>query len=109
MGVNIILYKIKSVTLEETCGGKMEPYAVTEKQEWFDSLRCSGDREFAGSNQFKSPVIEGHILDEFCIPEDFNKTRDWIEANIELCNRQRLMEAITEMEMDNTLVFRFSY
>jgi len=38
--------------MEETWGGKTIPYYTTEKQDWFDSIRHTGDKDFVLENDF---------------------------------------------------------
>jgi hypothetical protein len=105
MGVNIGVSKILSVGEAETWSGKMVPYYEQESQNWFDSLRHSGDREFITSGLFADYDEDG----EFCRPRDFEVCRQWVRKNIFEGSQARLIEAIDRMEQDESLVFWYSF
>jgi len=110
MGVHIIVTKIISKSTEETWGGKQVPYYETEKQDWFDSLRYSGDNDFILMNKFTAVDLENPIEEqEFFRPTNFGKTRNWVEENIIDINQPRLLEALDKMEADENICFKWSW
>ena len=109
MGVNIIVKKVVEKTMEESWGGKLVPYYKTEKVNWFDTLRYSGDREFIIENEFVYYDNNDTEGEEYLRPKDFNKCREWVMCNVVLGNQNRLLKALDELESDKQLVFRFAW
>lgn len=105
MGVNIGVSKIRRVGDAETWSGEMIPYYERENQDWFDSLRRAGDREFILSGLFVDCDEEGR----FCRPRDFEECREWVKGNIVESCQARLIEAIDRMEKDKSLAFWYSF
>lgn len=110
MGVHISVRKITGKTMEETWGGKVVPYYTTETQQWFDSLRYSGDRDFILNNDFvftdSDRVVEEQ---ELARPANFKEARNWVRKNVVIGNQPRLLDALYKMEADENLVFTWSW
>lgn len=102
MGIHLFVYRITGTEVIEDYG-TTDTYFETERQDWFDSLRYSGDREFVLENEFSS-VGDA----EYVRPTDFNKCRDWV-LNSPYGNKERLLDALTALENDSDLVFTWSY
>jgi len=111
MGIHIAVRKIIGKTLEETWGGRIIPCYQTETQDWFDSLRYGGDRDFVLENDFI--FIDSDLAveeQELARPKDFDKCREWINnMPFPEGNKQRLFSALTEFEKDANLVFTWSF
>lgn len=100
MGVNIIVYKIIGSELDE-----FDPeYPILERQDWFDSLRYSGDKDFVLNNQFDYVDKENELVR----PQNFDNCRQWIDDNL-ILNHERMIDCLSRMQNDTTLVFRFSW
>lgn len=108
MGINISVEKVIDKKMEETWSGKTIPYYLTERQDWFDYLRYSGDREFFAENEFE--YIHEDIEEQQLVrPKNFNKCREWVKEKVIEGNQQRLLNALNKMEQDNTLCFSWSF
>ena len=110
MGIHIFVKKIKGKTLEQTWGNKNVWYYDTESQEWFDSLRYTGDRDFVVENDFIAVDTDNEVgYQTLFRPKDFQKSKDWVVSNVVECNQYRLIEALNKMELDKDLVFSWSW
>ena len=110
MGINISVRKVTGKTMEETWGGKTVSYYTTERQDWFDYLRYSGDRDFVVENEFEFIDNDNEVEEqELARPKDFNKCREWIKEKVYEGNQQRLLNALDKMENDETLCFTWSW
>lgn len=108
MGVNISVRRVIGKELEGTWYGEPFPYYATEDQEWFDSCRYSGDRQFIFETEFyyidtDLPVEEQRLAR----PVDFVKTREWVGKNV--FNTERLLDALDKMQDDENLCFTWSW
>lgn len=108
MGINIDVKKLTSKELEETWSGPDAWYYNTEKQDWFDHTRHSGDKEFAVRYLFRN--CEELDQDSGLLrPKDFYKAVDWVNDNIDPAgNRNRLTEALERMRLEENLYFTVS-
>lgn len=105
MGVNI---SVRRVTSRNTKFGDFV-YYETEEQNWFDTLRYTGDRSFILDNEFY--FIDSDLSQEEQIlarPVDFDKAREYVYTFILEGNQQRLLEALDKMENDENLCFTWS-
>ena len=96
MGINISVRKVTGKT--------------TERQDWFDYLRYSGDRDFVVENEFD--FIDTDVVveeQELARPKDFNKCREWVKEKVYEGNQQRFLNALDKMEADETLCFTWSW
>lgn len=111
MGIHISVRKVTGKTMEETWGGKTVPYYTTEKQDWFDYIRHSGDADFVVENEFVFIDSDAPIEEqELARPKDFNKCREWVNNMPHPeGNKQRLLKAFDELEKDDSLVFTWSW
>lgn len=110
MGINISVRKVTGKFMGGTWVFKTVPYYSTEKQDWFDSSRYSGDRDFVVENEFE--FIDNDIVieqQELARPKDFNKCREWVKLNIPEANKQRLLNTLDKMEQDRLLCFTWSW
>lgn len=112
MGINIIVYRIKSVE-EDEWGSK---YFNIEKYENWDHYRHVGDREFANSVEFDTrwdgdiTIEESRYNDrDYLRPSNFNDARKWVEENIENINKKRLLDILNIMEKETDLYFYASW
>lgn len=110
MGINISVRKVTGKTMEETWGGKTVHYYTTERQDWFDHLRYTGDRDFVVDNEFVFLDNDNEVEEqELARPKDFNKCREWVKEKVVECNQYRLLNALDKMEADETLCFTWSW
>ncbi len=110
MGINISVRKVTGKTMEETWGGKTVPYYTTERQDWVDYLRYSGDRDFVVENEFEFIDNDNEVEEqELARPKYFNKCREWVKEKVYEGNQQRLLNALDKMEKDETLCFTWSW
>lgn len=109
MGIHISVKKVINRSMEELWSGKLVPYYETQRQDWFDYLRYSGDREFVLENEFTYVDEDAEEDMELARPSDFNKTREWVKNNVYKGNQQRLLEALDKLEKDETLAFSWSW
>ncbi len=109
MGLNIIVYKIVEKTMEEGWHNNLVPYYKVERQDWFDSLRLSGDKDFVTENEFVAYDENDEEGRDYVRPKDFSKCREWINENVIESNRQRLLKALDFFEKDKDLVFLWSW
>ncbi len=96
--------------MEETYGGFV-PFYITEDQDWWDSCRYSGDREFVLQNEFVAVDTENSIEEQTLFrPNDIDACADWVIDNILVeGNQRRLLEVLSKMKHDNTLCFSWSW
>lgn len=97
--------------MEKLWNDKEVPYYTTECQEWWDTLRYSGDREFILENEFTAVDMDNEVKEqEYFRPMDFEKTIKWINEKIEPeGNKQRLLTALNRMKDDENLCFSWSW
>ena len=100
MGLNLSIEKI--IRIGSGCA------YVTQDQDWFDYIRHSGDREFAVQYIFKyCEELDGDS--ELYRPKDFDKAIEWVNDNIDPeGNRNRLIEALERMRLEDNLYFTVS-
>lgn len=109
MGVNISVRRVTSRNTDVSQFGDIV-YYETEEQNWFDTLRYSGDRSFILDNEFY--FIDSdlpHIEQRLARPVDFDKARKYVYSFILKGNQQRLLEALDRMENDEKLCFTWSW
>lgn len=109
MGLNIIVYKVVEKTMEEGWHNNLVPYYKVEKQEFFDSLRFAGDKDFVSENEFVYYDESDEEGMNYVRPKDFKKCREWVNEHIQEGNRPRLLKALDELEKDKSLVFMWSW
>lgn len=110
MGIHISVRKVTGKTMEETWSGKTVPYYTTEKQDWFDFIRHTGDSDFVLENDFVFVDSDAEVEEqELARPADFNKCREWVKTNVFEGNQPRLLEALDRLEQDESLVFTWSW
>lgn len=110
MGIHISVRKIVEKTKEKSLHGDYT-YYKTEEQEWFDSLRYYGDRDFVLENEFIY-MDEEEGYNELARPKDFEKCRRWVKEkgkDLTVSNKDRLMEMLNKLEQDNSLVLFWSF
>lgn len=110
MGINISVRKIIGKVKAKSIHGEYM-YYTTEEQDWFDSLRYYGDRDFVLDNDF---VYVDEELDEYYAelarPKDFEKCREWVsKKDLNEHNKRRLIEMLDKLEKDNSLVLVWSF
>lgn len=93
MGVNIRVYKIID-------------QKVNSYHESWDSVRYSGDSEFAlmplSSYQYSPKTdMDGHLYR----PSNFDEAENWVKENIPIDNQDRFFKIFEEMKIDPTLYF----
>lgn len=111
MGVNISVRKITGKTMEKTWNEIEVPYYTTEKQDWWDSARYSGDRNFILDNDFIAIDTDNSIEEqELFRPANFENTINWVKEKIEPeGNKERLLVALFKMKEDESLCFSWSW
>jgi hypothetical protein len=106
MGINISVSKVTGI-IEDTWRGKPATFHTTERLDWFDTYRHSGDRDFVIENEFE--FIDEQTENGLARPKDFNKCREWVKSKIYEGNQQRLLDALDKIEADETLCFTWSW
>ncbi len=107
MGLNIMVSKILKKEIIDGWHGDKHPFYHTEEVPWFDSLRFSGDKDFVLENEFD--LIDKEDDDRLMRPVDFDKCRTWVAENIQPNLQFRLINALDEMEQDESLVLHWSW
>ena len=95
MGLSITLYRV----IEEQI-----PYPKVKREEWFESERYVGDRDFAMNVDFTEAYSE-----DYNRPSDFALARKYVVDNIVKANQPRLLELLSKMQQDDKLVLSFSW
>ena len=104
MGLNIGMYKF--------LGKNGKNIRYESKDELFDFIRHSGDREFAVSSFEKDFIgCDDPYYDETMLwrPKNPQQARDWIKKNIVEGNQKSLLDAVDLMEKDETLYLHNGY
>jgi|GEM_PF-5565781 len=112
MGLNIIAYRITGVDEVEGWSGKTEKHLTTESYKQFDSLRYSGDRDFASDIEWQKHPDDGEDFEErYYRPKDLEKAKIWVGETDKVpdCNKPRLIKLLDDMEKDPTIYLYFSY
>ena len=111
MGVHISVRKITGKTMEKLWNNKEIPYYTVECQEWWDTIRHSGDREFILENEFTAVDTDNEVEEqEYFRPTNFEKSINWVnETQLPESNKQRLLTALNRMKDDETLCFSWSW
>lgn len=104
MGLNIIVYKYIGIETIEEFNSQYECDHV-DRQEWFDSLRYAGDKDFVIENAFEEIGCEKI----YYRPSNIEDCLKWVDGRIIENNKERLVNVLRRMNDDNSLVFRFSW
>lgn len=106
MGLNLWVSKFISKEEEETFGGRMVPYYNTEHQDWFDSVRYSGDKDFVLDNDFTYLDSDLEVEERsLARPVNFYRSKEWVKKHVHKGNQERLLNALDKMEKDESLSF----
>lgn len=107
MGLNICVYKVTSKGTDELAGGELVPYYEFDRQDdWWDSLRQVGDKQFVSDNDFDYYEDSNETNQDLMRPSNIDACKKWVKENA--CNKKRLLEVLDKMEQDKDLVFYFS-
>ena len=104
MGVHIRLERVKDVNEHD--------FREVSKEFNFDTLRHSGDEEFASSDLWEGITCCNHYCCDYLFnrPKDFEKTRKWIDNNIVPDgNKKRLLSLIDILKNNKDLYLYFSW
>lgn len=110
MGVHLWVSRVLGTEVEELCNGQEGMYYHTESQNWFDSLRYSGDKDFILKVDFTA-CDTGRTVEEQRLfrPANFDDARKWVKENVVKGNQLRLLVALNRMEMEPDLAFSWSW
>lgn len=101
MGLRIIVYKYDSTDFQED---PWFPIDYVVEQEWFDSIRYVGDRDFVLENEFE---YIGHER-LYQRPKNIDQCIEWLNSQ-NISNKNRLIDCLNKMKEDKDLVFKFSW
>lgn len=104
-----ICISVRRLTSREEWGDNSGEYFYAGRDEdWFDHTRHSGDKEFAVRHLFRN--CEELDQDSGLLrPKDFDKTIEWVNDHIDPAgNRNRLIEALERMRLEENLYFTVS-
>src|SRR6202000_1504334 len=99
MGINISVQKLIGKEMVE-CHHPEElvPFYKIERQDWFDSCRHSGDRDFIMNNDFKYLDEDVDSFEQSLMrPVDLDAALEWVRKNIYEGNQARLIEVLEKM------------
>jgi hypothetical protein len=112
MGLHIIAYRIIGIDTEEDYSGKPIKYLKTESYKGFDSIRHSGDGDFATDIEFIKHPDDGEDFEErYYRPKDIEQAKQWVlnSGKIPDCNQSRLLKLLEDMSIDPLLYICFSW
>jgi len=111
MGLHIIAYRIVGVDEDEGWGGRKIKFLKTEEYRAFDSVRHSGDREFAALEFVKHPDDGDDFEERYYRPKDIVAAKEWVKTTDQMpdFNRPRLLKLLEDMEADPTIYLYFSW
>jgi hypothetical protein len=113
MGVNIFVCRVKESYDER---GYLDSVKDVGRELGWDSDRFAGDRHAAGmftGGNYKELLWNCNHPQSgeytYTRPLDFNKAREWVDANVPEGNRERWYKIFGQMEKDPDLYFYFSW
>lgn len=106
MGTHISVVKILGFEPYEDYGNTIM-LVNKEKQDWFSTVRYSGDTQFNDEVEFN--YIDVPDKDEILKrPVDFDAAEKWVKENVYEANQSRLIYALKRMREDENLCFDVS-
>lgn len=114
MGINIFTYRLLEHVSEPNGNYPPHQYWKKERYEDWDWGRHTGDREFASADFEWIEVVDNPDSHDFsdCYnrPKDIDKAIEWVNKNIQPeGNRQRLINLLEAMRIDDKLFIHCSY
>ena len=112
MGVHIMVYKIEGIEEYEDLGEK-DRYFIKSTPEWWDSCRCSGDKDFCLQIEtITRPEGDDPAnarYERYHRPANFDHAAAWVKENVFHGNQPRLLDMLDRLRADAALWLYYSW